>query len=97
MKKPNAKRIFLIIFLLLILPLFSAWILVAQPTLTNNTPSHLVLDSSRLNYRRIITRGIIPIRKISIFVRNIYRPISKRPVQIRPYRNSPFGEKHIKM
>ena len=48
MKKPSVKRIFFIILVLLILPLFSTWILVAQPTITKNSPSNLSLDSSRL-------------------------------------------------
>jgi Zn-dependent M28 family amino/carboxypeptidase len=48
MKKPSVKRIFFIILVLLILPIFSTWILVAQPTITKNSPSNLSLDSSRL-------------------------------------------------
>ncbi|MBW2412128.1 MAG: M28 family peptidase, partial [Deltaproteobacteria bacterium] len=48
MKKPKVKRIIFIILLLLVLPVFSAWILVAQPTLTKNSPSVLKPDSSRL-------------------------------------------------
>jgi Zn-dependent M28 family amino/carboxypeptidase len=48
MKKPSAKRIFFIILVLLILPIFSTWILVAQPSITKNSPSNLRLESSRL-------------------------------------------------
>lgn len=33
---------------LLIIPIFSTWILVAQPTFTKNSSSHLTLDSSKL-------------------------------------------------
>ena len=48
MKKPKVKRIFFIILVLLVLPVFSTWILVAQPTFTKNSASQLKLDSSRL-------------------------------------------------
>jgi hypothetical protein len=48
MKKPNVKRIFLIILSLLIIPIFSTWLLVAQPIFTNNSPSNITLESSRL-------------------------------------------------
>jgi hypothetical protein len=48
MKKTNLKRIFFLIFFLLIIPIFFTWILVAQPTFTKNSPSHLSLESSRL-------------------------------------------------
>lgn len=48
MKKPNVKRIFLIFILLLIIPIFSVWLLVAQPTFTKNSPSNLTLESARL-------------------------------------------------
>ena len=48
MKKINLKRILLIILLLLIIPVFSVWILVAQPTFTKNSLSRLTLESSRL-------------------------------------------------
>jgi hypothetical protein len=48
MKKINRKRILLIILFLLIIPVFSAWILIAQPTFTKNSPSRLTLESSRL-------------------------------------------------
>ena len=48
MKKANIRRIFFLIFFLLIIPIFSTWILVAQPTFTKNSPSHLTLESSRL-------------------------------------------------
>ncbi len=48
MKKTNVKRIFLIILFLLIIPIFSTWLLVAQPTITKNSPSNLTLESSRL-------------------------------------------------
>ena len=48
MKKTNVKRIFFLIFFLLIIPIFSTWILVAQPTFTKNSPSHLTLENSRL-------------------------------------------------
>jgi hypothetical protein len=48
MKKANVKRIFFLIVFLLIIPIFSTWILVAQPTITKNSPSNLTLESSRL-------------------------------------------------
>ena len=48
MKKTSVKRVSFIIFLLLIMPIFITWILVAQPTITKNAPSNLTLDSSRL-------------------------------------------------
>ena len=48
MKKTSAKRISFIIFFLLIMPIFITWILVAQPTITQNSPSKLTLESSRL-------------------------------------------------
>jgi hypothetical protein len=48
MKKTNLKRIFILILFLLIIPIFSTWILVAQPTFTKNSPSHLTLKSSKL-------------------------------------------------
>jgi hypothetical protein len=48
MKNTNVKRIFILILFLLIVPIFSTWLLVAQPTITKNTPSHLRLESSRL-------------------------------------------------
>jgi hypothetical protein len=48
MKKINLKRILLIIILLLIIPVFSAWVLIAQPTFTKNIPSGLTVESSRL-------------------------------------------------
>jgi hypothetical protein len=48
MKKIKLKRIFFIIFFLLIIPIFTTWILVAQPTLTKNSPSAVTLETSRL-------------------------------------------------
>jgi hypothetical protein len=48
MKKPSVKRIFFIILFLLILPIIFTWILVAQPTITKNSPSNLILENSRL-------------------------------------------------
>jgi hypothetical protein len=48
MKKTNLKRIFFLIFFLLIIPIFSTWILVAQPTFNKNSPSAVTLESSRL-------------------------------------------------
>jgi hypothetical protein len=48
MKKTSVKRISFIIFFLLIMPIFITWILVAQPTITQNSPSNLTLESSRL-------------------------------------------------
>ena len=48
MKKPKAKRILFIILFVLVLPVFATWILVAQPTLTQSSPSLLKADSSRL-------------------------------------------------
>jgi Zn-dependent M28 family amino/carboxypeptidase len=47
-KRPSFKRIFIIIFILLVLPVFAAWILIAQPTITKNAPSNLTIDSARL-------------------------------------------------
>jgi hypothetical protein len=48
MKKTNAKRILFLILLLLIIPVFATWIVVAQPTFTENSRSDLTLESSRL-------------------------------------------------
>ena len=48
MKKTHVKRIFFLIFFLLIIPVFATWIVVAQPTFTKNSRSHLTLESSRL-------------------------------------------------
>jgi hypothetical protein len=48
MKKPNIIRILLIILFLLLIPVFSVWILVAQPTFTQNTPFGLTVENSRL-------------------------------------------------
>jgi hypothetical protein len=48
MKKTNLKRIFFLIFFLLIIPIFCTWIFVAQPTFTKNSPSAVTLESSRL-------------------------------------------------
>ena len=48
MKKINLKRIFFLIFFLLVIPIFSTWILVAQPTFNKNSPSAATLESSRL-------------------------------------------------
>ncbi len=48
MKKANLKRIFFIFLFLLIIPIFSTWILVAQPTVTKNSPSNLTLENLRL-------------------------------------------------
>ena len=48
MKKTNLKRIFFLIFFVLIIPIFSTWILVAQPTFSKNSPSAVTLESSRL-------------------------------------------------
>ncbi len=48
MKKPSAKRVCLIILFLLVLPVFVAWILVAQPTIAKNNPSNQTLKSARL-------------------------------------------------
>ena len=48
MKKINVKRILFLILLLLLIPVISAWFLVAQPTFTENSPSRLTLESSRL-------------------------------------------------
>jgi hypothetical protein len=47
-KRPSFKRIFIIIFILLVLPVFAAWILIAQPAITKNAPSNLTIDSARL-------------------------------------------------
>ncbi len=48
MKKANLKRIFFLVLFLLILPIFSTWILVAQPTFAKNSLSVATLESSRL-------------------------------------------------
>jgi len=48
MKKANIKRIILIILVLLVIPLFSAWFLVSQPSFNQNSPSAVKLDRSRL-------------------------------------------------
>ena len=48
MKKPSAKRILLIVLVLLVLPILGTWILIAQPTITQNDPSNVTLDSTRL-------------------------------------------------
>ena len=48
MKKTSLRRISFIIFFLLILPIFIAWVLVSQPTITKNSLSNLTLESSRL-------------------------------------------------
>jgi len=47
-KKPSIKRIFYIILFLLIIPISSTWLIVAQPTFTKNSPSNKTLESSRL-------------------------------------------------
>jgi hypothetical protein len=48
MKKTSVKRISFIIFFALIMPIFIAWILVAQPTIVRNSPSKLTVESTRL-------------------------------------------------
>jgi Zn-dependent M28 family amino/carboxypeptidase len=48
MKKPRFKRIIFIIFILLVLPIFATWVLIAQPTITKSAPSDLTIDSDRL-------------------------------------------------
>ena len=48
MKKPSLKRILILISVLLILPIFAVWILIAQPTITKNAPSKVALESTRL-------------------------------------------------
>ncbi len=48
MKKINLKRIFLIILVLLIVPLFCVWFLVSQPAFKQNSPSAAKIDHLRL-------------------------------------------------
>lgn len=61
MKKPRFKRIVFIILLLLILPLFATWILIAQPIITKNSPSKLTLDSARLKAHVVkLSEGYFP-------------------------------------
>ncbi len=61
MKKPSFKRIVLIIWLMLILPVFATWILIAQPGITKNSPSKLTLDSARLKAHVVkLSEGYVP-------------------------------------
>jgi hypothetical protein len=48
MKRIKIKRIFFIVLILFVLPIFSVWILVAQPTIAKNSSSNLKMESSRL-------------------------------------------------